>query len=355
MHEISKKIQKLSEHGYQTHVVFEVTNRCNARCEYCYVGQKDFAKDLPTEKIFLILDKIADENFLFLTITGGEPFLRPDILPILYHAVACNFFSIAICTNAILIGSEQLNFLEKNAESINRMQISIFSDNPEINDSYFKVNGAYRKAIKNAELIKSFGIEVSIALNLINQNIDHFQITLNNFKRKGFKTAVSYGKQPPGCGDLKNAISSTTSVEFYSKALKNADQHEIKRIIHHWHESERNQENSLCIGLKKALAINASGQLIPCVAFRDMVIGEALQEIRIRDIMKKCPEYQKIVSLTKNDLEKCKTCRRKSFCNICIGSIHSEYGKISQPLHQSCNFCMAVENYVNAKNESTYS
>ena len=72
-------------------VALNLTRRCNLRCAHCYLDagtRKDGGpRELDTGEVVGLLDQIAalsDETMVVLT--GGEPLLRPDILPLARHA-----------------------------------------------------------------------------------------------------------------------------------------------------------------------------------------------------------------------------------------------------------------------------
>ena len=78
-------------------VSWNLTYRCNLACEHCYLdaGGKPLVDDpafsdrseLTTEQCFKVADDIAAFAPEAVTIlTGGEPLLRRDILPIVRHA-----------------------------------------------------------------------------------------------------------------------------------------------------------------------------------------------------------------------------------------------------------------------------
>jgi radical SAM protein with 4Fe4S-binding SPASM domain len=69
----------------------EVTERCNLRCAHCYINQPAAdaaaqARELGLDEWCGLLDQMADEGCLWLLLTGGEPFLRPDFLDLYTHA-----------------------------------------------------------------------------------------------------------------------------------------------------------------------------------------------------------------------------------------------------------------------------
>ena len=83
--------------------LFEVTHRCNLGCEHCYLTEGPVGRPRPTreeltlEEICRALDQLAGEGTFFLTLTGGEVFMRRDFIPILAHARSLNF-SVTIFT-----------------------------------------------------------------------------------------------------------------------------------------------------------------------------------------------------------------------------------------------------------------
>ena len=64
----SKKIYPLSVH-------FEITNRCNSRCNHCERWKWKNQKELDTHNILNIIDILTFLRVKTLTIGGGEPFL----------------------------------------------------------------------------------------------------------------------------------------------------------------------------------------------------------------------------------------------------------------------------------------
>lgn len=82
-------------HGYSlppVQYLLYVTRRCNLRCSFCFFEKQErnydrrklMAKELTTSEIWQLIRGLP--KFGVLTITGGEPFLRPDIIDILEYA-----------------------------------------------------------------------------------------------------------------------------------------------------------------------------------------------------------------------------------------------------------------------------
>ena len=84
-------------------VHFDLTYRCNERCVHCYLDHEDHG-ELTTEECLEILEQLAQASALFLTLSGGEIFLRKDLEAILACARRLHF-DVRMKTNALLISS----------------------------------------------------------------------------------------------------------------------------------------------------------------------------------------------------------------------------------------------------------
>ena len=65
-------------------LVFYITNKCNLKCGHCFYSKylnKDTDKELTLGEIKLIISSLH-HKLLSLTLTGGEPFLRHDLVSI---------------------------------------------------------------------------------------------------------------------------------------------------------------------------------------------------------------------------------------------------------------------------------
>src|SRR4051812_26953539 len=89
----------------------DLTWRCNERCVHCYLDHEDPA-ELTLDEIRRLLDSLADAGVFFLTLSGGEIFLRRDLEQIVAHARARSF-DIKLKTNALLIGEKEAGWISR--------------------------------------------------------------------------------------------------------------------------------------------------------------------------------------------------------------------------------------------------
>lgn len=90
----------------------ELTSRCNLSCRHCYIKDNSLPNELTYPECCRIIDEIAEAGCLWLTFTGGEPFLRRDFLDIYTYAKRKGLL-IVIFTNGTLITPEIADYLQE--------------------------------------------------------------------------------------------------------------------------------------------------------------------------------------------------------------------------------------------------
>ncbi len=101
---------RAAAHRQPVNGTFELTERCNLSCIMCYVGQspsdvarraKD-AKELSASAWLTLASDAVDNGMVFLLLTGGEVFLRPDFFQI-YEPLTRMGLRLMLYTNGTLI------------------------------------------------------------------------------------------------------------------------------------------------------------------------------------------------------------------------------------------------------------
>ncbi|MEZ4365119.1 MAG: radical SAM protein [Kofleriaceae bacterium] len=106
------------------HVV--VTRRCNLACGYC-VEYDHVSAPVPLEVMKARLDHLAALGTVFVTLTGGEPLLHPDLIELVRHVRARGMVP-AMNTNAYLLTRRWID--ELGEAGLYAMQISIDNVTP---------------------------------------------------------------------------------------------------------------------------------------------------------------------------------------------------------------------------------
>jgi len=89
----------------------QVTERCNLHCAHCFVSSTATGTDMSVDCfIDLVLPRLIEARVQRLTLTGGEPFVHPDILQLCAAVVGAGL-PLGVCTNATQITDEQIDCL----------------------------------------------------------------------------------------------------------------------------------------------------------------------------------------------------------------------------------------------------
>lgn len=107
--QINKYNNYIKDKHLPQEIKLEITSRCNLSCGFCFNinSFKRNERELSTSQIFKIIDKIKKEGIKRIRFTGGEPFLRKDIIEILKYAKSKNLH-VKINTNSTLIKKEDI-------------------------------------------------------------------------------------------------------------------------------------------------------------------------------------------------------------------------------------------------------
>src|SRR3990172_9052307 len=138
-------------------VHFEITHRCNLGCEHCYLTEGPVGRPRPTrpelslEEIRPILDQLAEAGTLFLTLSGGEVFLRRDALDIVAHARSRGLSVTVFTTGTLLTPEAATRLADLHPLSV---EVSIYSPQPEVHDRVTRIPGSHARSLRALRLLK---------------------------------------------------------------------------------------------------------------------------------------------------------------------------------------------------------
>jgi len=328
MREMGAKAMSL---GIPLGAQLDLTYRCNERCVHCYLDHEDHG-ELTFAEITSLLDQMAEAGVFFLTISGGEIFLRPDLFDILAHARKL-MFSVKIKTNALLIKEEQARRIaELNVEGV---QISIYSHKPEVHDGITLVAGSLERSLKGAENLINAGVKVSFANVLMKQNLADYSEVKALAAEIGAGFTVDPTVTPMMDGDrsilnlnigqaaLNRVVRDTEIVEEDDFCAPPAGPYDEKDAF----------DRVPCSAGHSACYISPYGDVYPCVQF-PLPSGN-IRQTKFQDIWRDSPQLAEVRSITLGDLQGCSSCGNQQTCTRCPGLAYME-GNMRGPSTQDC-------------------
>lgn len=142
-----------SEEGFRPPFFFVIspTMRCNLNCVGCYAGEYTKEDDLPFEVIDRVLKEAKELGIYFITISGGEPFIRKDLLGLFEKH---NDMYFLVYTNGQLIDEA----LAKRLAKLGNVAPGISVEGFEIETDKRRGKGVYNKVLKAMDYLKKYGV-----------------------------------------------------------------------------------------------------------------------------------------------------------------------------------------------------
>jgi radical SAM protein with 4Fe4S-binding SPASM domain len=138
--------------GAERKALVQITERCNLHCVHCFVSAGREGIDMELARIECeLLPRLAAARVTRLTLTGGEPFVHPELLEIVGLARGQGM-TVTVCTNATLILSEQIE--EFAALGGVRVNVSLDGFSPQ---SHGKFRGAPDSFAPTVETMRELG------------------------------------------------------------------------------------------------------------------------------------------------------------------------------------------------------
>lgn len=115
---------------------------CNLWCDYCTIGPELRARALTTQQAIAALRRGRAQGLDTLSITGGEPTIRPDLLAIVRAGRALGFADIKVQTNGLLLAHGD-NLARLLAAGVTRLHVSIHTHREDRYEELVQRTGTY--------------------------------------------------------------------------------------------------------------------------------------------------------------------------------------------------------------------
>jgi radical SAM protein with 4Fe4S-binding SPASM domain len=314
-------------------LVHFVTNRCNARCSFCFIdfdNPKTFQGELSLEEIEQLTKNLGN-SLLNVNLTGGEPFARKDLIEIAKaYLKNSTIQSIYITTNASLPDrvkqfAEEVSLFSPQTELT--FQISI-DDFPQNHDKVRKIKNLFDKCIETYRILKKIGSNINpvVSITVTQENCDNIKeifhylnvdcniesIKCGIVRDEGvYKTPIDkkqkiYDAYNWLTNEIKEKTESKNITNYNSKSLQGR-LHKKKDIIS-WEMVKKMYLEPKFISPCHAAGlfgiISADGKVYPCEILEDKLLGN------LRDYQM---DFMKIWS--NKETQETKKWIKKSKCN----------------------------------------
>lgn len=326
---------------------FIVTQECNRSCIYCYAEKEQAPKFdlLPLKRVLEIIDEAKSIGVCDITFSGGDPFLRKDLVGILEHTIKLGikpfvstkqYLSLEICKKLKKIG-------------LNSIQVSIDSSQAEIANFLVGSPNFFQQIIKTIKNLKTAGLEVKTKAIVTPFNIFSIPELLNLVVKLGADRmqVTQYGKS--AFRHRENLFLEESEIKWLKKEIEKFKMHnptmivfdnlEVYKPVTDPEEKLKSYMNrSVCSIGKVAVTILPDGKVLACEQLpteEKYIVGD-LSTQSIMDVWNSERLWNIVVppkELFKGEL--CYSCSQFVECHEekgrCIRDAVNAYGKAFTP------------------------
>ncbi len=314
-------------------VQFEITESCTHKCGHCYNYYSDNRSSASTSR--KVTNKIAEQEFFDITLTGGEPL---SARPQLYDAIEIfkrENMDVRINSNLHLLKDyDAKRFADFNVDSI---LSSILGSNEKTHDSLTGVRGSFEKLGKSLKYLSKNNLRIAMNMVVNKNNVSEVYET-GKFLFENF--GINYfAATPMTISPGKDLTDITLSREEYVLTLDNllklGEDLEIKTDSLNpaipCMFSENNQErykkffeNRACGAGKRTLTFSIDGEVRPC-SQEGRDYGNIMND-SLENILTKMNDWRD----GKNIPQECSSCEYLKLCGGgCRVSAEASSGKLN--------------------------
>jgi radical SAM protein with 4Fe4S-binding SPASM domain len=335
-------IQRTVERHLPWSVHLDLTYRCNERCIHCYLDHEDHGQ-MTTAEIKNVLDQLAEAGTLFLTFSGGEIFLRADLFDLIAYARKLHF-DVSLKTNGLLIDPERARKLRE--LGVRRIQISIYSTEPEVHDAITKVRGSLERSIAAIRFLQAQGLQLKIACPLMKQNLTAYRGVHELAEELGVPYVLDLTITPKMDGDtsiLPLRISTQNLLPILQDPLLER-QSDLHRNLQEslpvtGSASSSGMESQAyddipCSAGHNSCYISPYGDVLPCVQMP--IPAGNLRRQSFREVWFDSSTMNRVRAVRESQLPVCSSCSIQEYCERCPGLAHMEGGDLLGAYERAC-------------------
>ena len=353
-------------------VTFQVTDKCNLACTYCYQINKSVRR-MKFEDAKLFIDKLlsGEDGFseyvsvknspgIVIEFIGGEPFLEVDLIDqivdyfrlrtIELNHPCADKFCISICSNGVLYTDPKVQkFLQKNKDCIS---FSVTLDgNKELHDAcrvFPDGRGSYDLAEYATQDWMNRGYYMGSKITISPDNLPYIYDALMHIVGLGYTEVNAncvYEAEwtDEQAGQLYHLMKKFADFMLSDNKYKLLDCSLYQSTL--GHPKEETDLQNWCGGTGSMLSMDPDGWLFPCIRYMESSLGASRAPMRIGNVhtgLATCQKDKDLVACLNTidrrtqSTDKCFYCPIAEGCSWCSAWNYQKYGTAD---HRDTNIC----------------
>lgn len=263
-------------------LVISPTMRCNLRCPGCYAGEYEQHQGLSTELVDRVICEAKTMGTYFITMSGGEVFMRPDMFDIWKEHDDVYF---QLYTNGSMIDESVARRLEECGNVSPMISLEGFRERTEAR----RGKGVYDRVMTAMDHLREAGVMFGASFTETRENMDEIASDemLDLLVEKGALVAWYFQYIPIGREPHTELMPTPRQRDWLRRRLLDVRDEKAIFIGDFWNDGYY-VEGCIAAG-REYIHINANGDVEPCVFCHfsvDNIRDKTLKEVLNSDFMK---------------------------------------------------------------------
>jgi radical SAM protein with 4Fe4S-binding SPASM domain len=318
---------------------WELTFRCNLQCGHCWVNlpaadRAARTRELTVEEIRRITDEVVEAGCLWLLLTGGEVFIRPDFFEIYTYKKRAGLM-LTVFTNGTTITERVADLLAEWPPR--RIEISLYGITPK---TYAAVTGvpALERCLRGIRLLLDRKLNLRLKSVVTTENYDEY-LAIRRFVQRelglrefSYDPNLNYRKVEgrAGFAPARHRVPPEKIVEL-DRTL-DQDTGDGLRNFYQNAGPVKSSYVFTCGAGMNSFHIDPYGQLSTC-----MMVPSHTYDLRQGSFRQGWEEYfPSVVYRKREKSSRCHTCSIASACDNCPGWSVLEHGEFEHPNDYLC-------------------
>lgn len=269
-------------------VQIELTEKCNQKCFHCYnywrYSEEIGKNELSIQDFLIVVKKLVTAGINSVTLTGGEPFLRPDLLFSILEYCNKNNIKASINSNATLIKKSDANKIRD--LGVTHVLVSLLGSEKTHNS--IANSNTFKKVCDGIAVLVDNKVKVSVNMAVSKLNLFELRDVGRITKNLGAITFCATPVVPSHHSNKKFLLSGEECKQMLRTLLRIKDEFQInidtlEPIARCLFSEDEEKEfvnffgNRICSAAVTACAISSKGTVRPCI-HADVEFGNLIYE-----------------------------------------------------------------------------
>jgi radical SAM protein with 4Fe4S-binding SPASM domain len=330
---------------YFQHAQVEITGHCNMKCQHCRAWEEANVH-MPVDVVKKIVDfsvaNTDDVGKFALTISGGEPFLHPQLTDIVRMTKESGIEDALITTNGSPVTDARLKKLEDVGMKNLAIQVSIDSVDPQTHDTFRGFKNAHIKAVDALRRTARTGLTASLKATItpatLHEMEDLVRLAIDSGAvRVGMGSVIPTGR---GRENQHLALSSEQKKEFLYKLAEYKQKYPHIDITTEdplkfavpggcWSYGGGDYTDEAffggCSAGTTSFNVSSEGIMTPCAVLLKPIVNVSDKSVKeIEEAYVNSPVVKSLISREFKD--NCGMCKMKRLCGGCRAVAEGVYG-----------------------------